>query len=149
MFEMSVSLQTAPAAFAPHAVVREENVCISHAVIHSFICLRGCSTGHNALPAPPTSILQVPVLRLVMICWDKTTVRWGAPLQYASQVLEKAEEERYVSPKWGYFQSIEPIFHSSLAVNASLSSRRGLIAPCLISSSTRFLFIQPRGLIGP
>lgn len=35
-----------------------------------------------------------------------------------------------------------PIFHSSSAVNASLSSRRGLIASCLISSSTRFLFIQ-------
>lgn len=121
MSEMSISLQTAPAA--AHEVVWEENACISHAVIHSFICLRGCSTGHNVLPAPPASILQVPVLRLVMMCGDEMTERWGPPLQCAGQVLEKAEE-KYMSPRWNYFQSINPIFHSSSAVNVSVIKER-------------------------
>lgn len=92
MSEMSVSLQKAPAAFAPRAAVWEENASISHAVIHSLIYSRCCRD-------PQERILQVPVPRLAVICRDETAEGWGAPAQRASQVVEKAEEERCMSSK--------------------------------------------------
>lgn len=101
---MPVSLQTAPGALAPRAVAGEENARVSHAVTDSRLYVRGCGAGHDTLPAPPASALQVPVFRLAVICRDELTGRRGPSLQKASRVVEKAEKERRVSPQWNYFQ---------------------------------------------
>lgn len=132
---MSESLQTAPAAFAPHAVVPGENACISLAVICSFthLLVRLQCWSQASIP-------QDPVWRLVTIA----EMRWqvGSSTASCKSSCHKAEEVRCRSPEWNCFQSVNPTFHSSSAANVSLSSRRSLIASCLISSSARFPFIQ-------
>ena len=72
--------------------------------------------------------------------WDEMTERWGPPLQSTSQVVETEEEVHVLQMK--LLSINKSIFYSSSAVNWSLSSRKDLIASCLISSSPHLIFLQ-------
>lgn len=72
-------------------------------------------------------------------------MRWqrdGSSIAICKSSFRKGRRGGVHIPQMKLLSIHNPIFHSSSAVNASLSSRRGLIASCLISSSTRLLFIQ-------